>query len=127
MKNLNEKRFITRFGAFMTAMTLSTANVFAANEFANVVKPIISLLNSFMAPLLAIVVAVGSLYCILLGVKFAKAEEPQDREKAKAHLKNAIIGFILIFVLIVLLNLLVPVMENWVNSTLKSNGGSTIF
>ena len=80
-----------------------------------------------MVPLLAIVVAVGSLYCILLGVKFAKAEEPQEREKAKSHLKNAIIGFILIFVLIVVLNLLTPVMKNWVNEVLKKNIDKTIF
>ena len=49
-------------------------------------------------------------------MKFAKAEEPQDREKAKGSLKNAIIGFVLIFVLILALNLLMPNMVNWVNS-----------
>ena len=84
--------------------------------FAQVVAPIVSLLNSLMAPLLAIVGAAGALYCVVLGVKFAKAEEPQDREKAKGSLKNAIIGFVLIFVLILALNLLMPNMVNWVNS-----------
>ena len=83
--------------------------------FASVAAPIVSLLNSLMAPLLAIVGAAGALYCVVLGVKFAKAEEPQDREKAKGALKNAIIGFILIFVLILALNLLMPQMINWVN------------
>lgn len=128
MKNLNEKRFITRFGAFMATMAISTASVFAdSTSIAKVVEPVVDLLNSLMVPLLAIVVAVGSLYCILLGVKFAKAEEPQEREKAKSHLKNAIIGFILIFVLIVVLNLLTPVMKNWVNEVLKKNIDKTIF
>lgn len=37
--------------------------------------------------------AIGAVYCILLGVKFAKAEEPQEHEKAKNHMKNAIIGY----------------------------------
>ncbi|MBQ9648027.1 MAG: hypothetical protein IJV43_06675 [Oscillospiraceae bacterium] len=83
--------------------------------FASVAAPIVSLLNSLMAPLLAIVGAAGAQYCVVLGVKFAKAEEPQDREKAKGALKNAIIGFILIFVLILALNLLMPQMINWVN------------
>ena len=55
------------------------------------------------------------LYCAILGVKFAKAEEPQDREKAKGALKNAVVGFVLIFVLILGLNLLMPQMVNWVN------------
>ena len=78
-----------------------------------VVAPIVDLLNDMLAPLLLVVGAVGALYCVLLGVKYARAEEPQDREKAKAHLKGAIIGFVLIFVLIVVLNLLLPYLTNW--------------
>lgn len=77
---------------------------------------ITSLLDSLLSPLLAIVGAAGTLYCVLLGVKFAKAEEPQDREKAKTHLKNAIIGFVLIFVLIVALKLMMPQFEKWVRN-----------
>ena len=84
--------------------------------FANVAQPIIDLLNQIMGPLLGIVGAVGALYCVILGVKFAKAEEPQEREKAKGALKNAIIGFVLIFVLILVLNRLMPTMTDWVNS-----------
>ena len=87
--------------------------------FDSVIKPIVELLNSILTPMLAIVFAVGSLYCVVLGVKYAKAEEPQDREKAKGALKNAIIGFVLIFVLILGLTLLMPIMKQWV----ISNGG----
>ena len=90
--------------------------------FESVVAPIVSLLNSVMGPLLAIVGAVGALYCVILGVKYAKADEPQEREKAKGALKNAIIGFVLIFVLILALNLLMPIMIDWVNT----NAGTTI-
>ena len=86
----------------------------------SVIDPIVSLLNSFLGPLLAIVGAAGALYCVILGVKYAKAEEPQDREKAKGALKNAIIGFVLIFVLILALTLLRKPMVDWVNS----NGGN---
>ena len=91
--------------------------------FSTVLAPIVSLLNSLMAPLLAIVGAAGALYCVVLGVKYAKAEEPQDREKAKNSLKNAVIGFVLIFVLILVLNLLMPIMIDWVN---KSAGATII-
>ena len=83
--------------------------------FDSVIKPIVELLNSILTPMLAIVFAVGSLYCVVLGVKYAKAEEPQDREKAKGALKNAIIGFVLIFVLILALKILMPNMIEWVN------------
>lgn len=95
--------------AFLAAETDSAS----ANPFEGVVSPIVDLINSLFAPMMAIVVAVGSLYCIILGVKFAKAEEPQEHEKAKTHLKNAIIGFVLIFVLVVALKLSVGPLTAW--------------
>ena len=116
MKNINEKRVTTAFTVILAMMTFMTLSVSAESGFAGVVQPIVDLLNSLMTPILAIVGAAGSLYCILLGVKFAKAEEPQDREKAKSHLKNAIIGFVLIFVLMLTLKLLTPVMTEWVEN-----------
>lgn len=84
-----------------------------------VVNPVVALIRSFIRPMLAIVGAAGGLYCILLGVKYAMAEEPQDREKAKAHLKNAIIGFVLIFVLILVLNLSIDPLTTWVENNAK--------
>ncbi len=91
--------------------------------FDSIVAPIVSLLNSLMGPLLAIVTAAGALYCVVLGVKYAKAEEPQEREKAKSALKNAVVGFVLIFVLILGLNLLMPILVDWVNT---SGGGNIL-
>ena len=79
--------------------------------FDNIANPIVERLNSILTPLLAVVGAAGVIYCVILGVKFAKAEEPQDREKAKSALKNAIIGFVLIFVLLLALKLLMPEMK----------------
>ncbi|MCR4725407.1 MAG: pilin [Clostridia bacterium] len=87
--------------------------------FDSTVNPIVSLINNMVSPLLALVGAIGSVYCIILGVKYARAEEPQDREKAKGALKNAIIGFLLIFILLVALKFLMPTMIKWVNSQAK--------
>ena len=106
MKNLFNK--INRKMIAISAMSVTALSGTAFAKGANldgVVAPLVALINSLMCPALALVGAIGSLYCVLLGVKFAKAEEPQEREKAKAHLKNAIIGFVLIFVLILALNL----------------------
>ena len=88
-----------------------------ANPFTGVVKPIVDLLNMAITPALTIVGAVGSIYCIVLGVKFAKAEEQQERDKAKKSLQNALIGFISIFVLMVVLRLGMPAMERWLATT----------
>ena len=115
LSNINERKVTGIFIMVMLATVLMTCPALAANtsSYDTVVNPVISLLNSLLGPILGLVGAVGTLYCVLLGVKFAKAEEPQEREKAKAHLKNAIIGFVLIFVLIVALKLGMKAMTDW--------------
>ena len=115
LSNINERKVTGIFIMVMLATVLMTCPALAANtsSYDAVVNPVISLLNSLLGPILGLVGAVGTLYCVLLGVKFAKAEEPQEREKAKAHLKNAIIVFVLIFVLIVALKLGMKAMIDW--------------
>ena len=90
-----------------------------ANPFEAVSSPIIDLINMALTPALGLVGALGAIYCVLLGAKLAKAEEPQDREKAKNALKNAIIGFLLIFVLLVVLKIGMGAMTTWMNSAIK--------
>ena len=82
----------------------------------DVTAPIIGLLETVFNVLIPLVAAVGAIFCISLGIKYAKAEEPQEREKAKQHLKSAIIGFVLVFVLVVVLRIGTPLMQNWMNS-----------
>ena len=123
MKHLNvsARRKIMVAMAIAVCFTLFAMPTYAASGFETVVAPVVDLLNSLLTPVLAVVGAAGSIYCVFLGIKYAKAEEVQDREKAKSHLKNAIIGFVLIFVLILGLRLLMPVMENWVANAARSS------
>lgn len=72
-------------------------------DLEKIVAPIIQICNNVVPVLIAVVAAVGAIYCIILGVKYARADEPQEHEKAKNGLKNAIIGFVLIFVLLIML------------------------
>ena len=58
--------------------------------------------------------AVGTIYCIFLGVKISKADEQNSGEKAKKGLIGAVIGSLLIFVLTIALNIAVPILEDWV-------------
>ena len=78
-------------------------NMLLSVDFSPVIAPILEVLNAILWPAIALVGAIGTIYCIVLGVKYAKAEDPQEHEKAKGALKNAIIGFVLIFILIVML------------------------
>lgn len=123
MKKLNVRKMGAMFLVAMMLMVFMATPAFAADtgtNFDSITTPIVDLINSLLTPALAIVGAIGSLYCVVLGVKYAKAEEPQDREKAKGHLKSAIIGFVLIFVLMLALKLAMPILQDWVtNNTTK--------
>ena len=106
---------------WMTAAAMALSNpvrVYAGGDvnLEDAAKPVVTLINSIVGPLISIVGAIGAVYCVLLGVKLAKADEPQEREKAKMALKNAIIGFFLIFVLIVVMRIMVPQLSSWVDS-----------
>jgi type IV secretory pathway VirB2 component (pilin) len=107
-------------GSFISSYLITVATAAAgSNPFEEVSHPIISLINNAVTPLLAVVGALGAIYCIILGAKLAKAEEPQDREKAKNSLKNALIGFLLIFVLLVALKIGMSAMTNWYSTNAK--------
>ena len=119
MKAFNKKNVLT-CAAVVFAMVAMTVVAGAESGFNGVINPVVELIESLLTPLLAVVGAAGSLYCVFLGVKFAKAEEPQDREKAKSALKNAIIGFVLIFVLMLALKILMPSLTTWVSENAKN-------
>jgi succinate dehydrogenase/fumarate reductase cytochrome b subunit len=82
-------------------------------ELKQVVQPLLEVLGVIVPVLLTVVGALGAVWVIFLGVKYAKAEDPQEHEKTRAALKNAIIGFILIFVLLIALQVAVGVFTSW--------------
>ena len=82
-------------------------------ELKQIVDPLIEVLKVLVPVLLSVVGALGAVWVIVLSVKYAKAEEPQEHEKARNSLKNAIIGFVLIFVLLVALQIGLTVFTNW--------------
>ena len=92
-------------------------NIFAgAPNLEKVTAPITDLLTTIFNVAIPVVGAIGAIFCIFLGLKLAKADEPQEREKAKNALKNAIIGFVIIFVLVVALRIALPIMTEWANN-----------
>lgn len=97
-------------------MNLKNTLLSASVDFSPIIAPILEILNAILWPAIAVVVAVGSIYCVVLGVKIAKCDEQNSREKAKKDLIGAIIGFVIIFVLIVALKIAVPILEQWVKS-----------
>ena len=80
-----------------------------------ITAPILGLLKNILNILIPIYTSGGAIFCVFLGVQYAKAEEPQEREKAKQHMKNAIIGFFLIFILIIVLDVGTNIFVQWMN------------
>ena len=131
MKNSVKRKLMLTGAKAMGAMwAAQTAMIqaFAANssskndpnaDLDKVTEPIIGLVNQVLNVLIPLVAAVGGVFCVSLGLKYARAEEPQEREKAKQHLKSAIIGFTLIFVLVVVLRLATDPLTDWMNSASK--------
>ncbi|WP_242836387.1 Mbov_0395 family pilin-like conjugal transfer protein [Ruminococcus sp. FC2018] len=124
MKNTVKKKTMflaARVMGAMTACSTMMITAFAAKDDSSeaslndVTTPIIDLLKNVLNVLIPLVAAVGAIFCVSLGLKYSKAEEPQEREKAKQHLKSAIIGFVLIFVLIVALRIATPIFTDWMN------------
>lgn len=87
--------------------------MYLLNEMNSIIQPILDLCDSLIPVMLMVVGSVGSLWCILLGVKYAKADDPQEHEKAKKGLINAIVGFVLIFVLLIMLKIGGNIFTDW--------------
>ena len=82
-------------------------------EMNKIIAPILEVCKVLVPALLAVVGAVGAIYCILLGVKYARASEPQEHENAKKSLQPAIVGFVLIFVLLIMLQVGITIFTDW--------------
>ena len=65
------------------------------------------------------------MYAILLGFKYATAEEPQEREKRKQSIKSFLIGYVLIFVLMVVLKLGMPALQTWMTNSTSGTATTT--
>lgn len=100
-------------------MDLITLLAAGGVDFAPIIAPVLEVLNALLWPCIAIVGAVGTIYCVFLGAKLAKSDEQNSREKAKKDLIGAIIGFLVIFVLIVALKIAMPILQTWVQSQIS--------
>lgn len=71
--------------------------------YKNVMEPILKLMQSVLVPLLILVGTAGSIYAVILGVNYSKAEDPGKREEAKKRLVNAILGIVIMIALLIIL------------------------
>jgi hypothetical protein len=85
----------------------------SSDDLARIIAPVVEVCENLVPVLLIVVGAVGALWCILLGVKYAKAVDQQEHDQAKKALVHAIIGFVIIFVLLIGLKVATGVFTDW--------------
>ena len=86
-----------------------------------IVKPIDELFDVMIVPLLSLIGGAGTIYAIVLGVQYSKAESSDKREEAKKRLVNTIIGFVVVFVLLVILRVFtnnITSIKDWISNTI---------
>lgn len=59
-----------------------------------------SIINIVLPIILGVVLLVGTVYAIILGVNYSKAEDADKRKEAKDRLVGAVVGFLIALVLI---------------------------
>ncbi len=99
--------FITRFNKLLDSTGGNTDNKETEVDkvFNDVFKPVIDILDSMLLPILILLGTAGSIYAIVLGVNYSKAESADKREEAKKRMINAIIGIVVTLLLLILLKL----------------------
>ena len=104
---------------------ISQLNVYQFEEGSDwaFLNPILSVLGAVLIPILILVGTAGMIYAIVLGVKLARAETTEQRDEAKKRLINAIIALVVMIALILLLQLFVSNIENWVGGVAEPEGG----
>lgn len=90
-----------------------------SNAYYNLILPILNQVNSYTGALLLIVSSLGAIQCILLGVRYAKAQDTEEMDSARKSLKEFIIGFFLIFILIVAMRAGLPGLCKWMAENAK--------
>ena len=73
---------------------------------------LISAMKSVINPILILCAIAGTIYAIVIGVKFVKADSKDEREEAKQKLISVIVGIVVTLVLIVAFYWLAYAIEN---------------
>ncbi len=88
-----------------TSSSISTGNTNLDSAWTKIFEPVIKVLDTLLVPLLIIIGTAGSIYAIVLGVNYSKAETADKREEAKKRMINAVIGMVIMLILLILLKL----------------------
>ena len=89
----------------MNLLDLTDKTSDATQGLSNIAKQIFNYAGYILIPVMIVVGVAGIFYSIYLGVNLAKADSADKRQEAKSRMVNAIIGFVVVFVLVLLMYL----------------------
>ncbi len=93
---------------------------YGTSGLSTLANEIFKYISYILIPILIVVGAAGIIYSVYLGVNLAKADSADKRQEAKSRMVNAIIGFVCIFVLVLLMYLFTSNVEaifGWVKGS----------
>ena len=89
----------------------------AASSMPSWLTTLVDAITNFINPILILVATAGIIYAIVVGVKFARAEDKGQRDEAKQKLITVIIGIVVTAVLIAVFF--------WLKTELSKEGNDT--
>ena len=85
--------------------TVAQANGHIDNVATDSYNAFIGIVNIILPIVIGVVLVLGMFYGIQLAIKYAKAEEDEEKKKAKGSLINVIVGCLIAIVFIVIVQL----------------------
>ena len=90
--------------SFLLDATTTASNVGTVADKAY--KTFLNIVNVIFPIVIGIVLALGLFYGITLAIKYAKAEEDEDKKKAKGSLINVVVGVLVAVVFVAVIQIL---------------------
>ena len=88
------------------------------------VNDLVDAVFNILQPILILVAVAGIIYAVVVGVKFAKAEDKSQRDEAKQKLITVIIGVVVTAILIALFYWLSLNIGDWITNYLNNKPGN---
>ena len=80
------------------------------------VETLVKAIFKILGPVLTLVAVAGIIYAIVVGVKFAKADDKSQRDEAKQKLITVIVGIVVTAVLIALFYWVAQNISGWIGN-----------
>ena len=88
----------------------------------NILKPIFDILTNWLLPVLLILVGfAGTIYIIMLSIKYAKAENADEKDQAKKNLINVVVAVVIMAVALLLIFLFIDNIDLILGWTTRSS------